>query len=271
MITERKIGLFSWYGFNTKIKNRLNKIKKYGFDATMLWWGDDKAFNELNKEELINETINSGLIIENIHVPFDSANDIWSNDSITRNNLILKYTEWINDCANYHIPIMVMHISKGNDISEPNGHGLRSLEILVDKAERLNIRIALENTRKNNLLEYLIENVKSDNLGICYDTSHAQLYGDKDFDLMTKYKDKIFCFHISDNDGIEDKHWNIGKGIINWNRFVNKFPLDYDGIISLEVCPQNSNECEDQFLEEAYKSIESIRRQVNDRSMEQIT
>jgi hypothetical protein len=39
-----KYGLFSWYGFNTPLKERLKKIRDANFTATSLWWGDSKAF-----------------------------------------------------------------------------------------------------------------------------------------------------------------------------------------------------------------------------------
>ena len=265
MIKKRQKGIFSWYGYDTPIRERFKKIKNAGFDSTMLWWGDDKAFFELDKDELIIEALKAELIIENIHVPFLKANDIWSEDDKIRNELIARYKEWLNDCSYYNVPLMVVHISKGYDISEPNAYGIQSIEALLDEAEKLNVKIALENTRNNYLLEYLMEKMKSDKLGICYDTSHAQLFGDKDFNLLDKFKEKIFCFHISDNDGIDDKHWNIGKGVINWEAFIDKFPLNYKDTISLEVTPQFNDELEDHFLQEAYKSIDNIEIKINNR------
>ena len=90
MIVKRQKGIFSWYGYNTPMRECLNKIRNAGFDSTMLWWGDDKAFEQLEKDELINETLNSGLIIENIHVPSINANDIWSEDVNMRNSSVFK-------------------------------------------------------------------------------------------------------------------------------------------------------------------------------------
>ena len=109
------------------------------------------------------------------------ANDIWSDDTNKRNNIRYKYKEWIRDYSLYDIPIMVMHISKGYEISKPNENGLGSIEMLVNEAEKVNVKIVIENTRDNNLLEFLMTKIKSDNLGICYDTSHGQLYGDKEY------------------------------------------------------------------------------------------
>ena len=71
-----KLGIFSWYGYNTPIPSRLQRIKEAGFDTTMLWWDDALEFKELTKAELVNTTRAHQLIIENIHVPFVSANDL---------------------------------------------------------------------------------------------------------------------------------------------------------------------------------------------------
>ena len=258
MDTIRKIGIFSWYGYRTPIKHRLQKIKEAGFDATMLWWGDPLAFEELDKTQLVKETRKQKLIIENIHVPFDDANAIWSSDRQTGKNMIARYLSWIMDCAQYQIPVMVMHISRGTEIKEPNRLGKEAIETVVEAAEKYNVRIALENTRNNHLLEYLLSSNQSKHVGICYDTSHAQLYGDEKFHLMEKYGNRIFCFHLSDNDGEGDRHWLIGHGIIDWNAFVEKFPSDYSGIVSAEVYPEGEKIDELEFLRNAYAGVHNL-------------
>lgn len=54
------------------------------------------------------------------------------------------------------------------------------------------------------------------------------------------------------------KHWNIGEGTINWNRFIQNFPKDYyKGNLSLEVC-QKEKILEERFLKEAYETIHKI-------------
>ena len=259
----RKTGIFSWYGFRTPIKQRLENIKDVGFDATMLWWGDDKAFDELDKTNLVKETRKRNLEIENIHVPFDNANAIWSIDSAERQRQVEIYKKFIRDCATYQIPAMVMHISKGTEIKEPNNLGEKAIEELAEMAERCQVRLALENTRNNKLLEYLMVNIGSKNLGVCYDTSHAQLYGDETFQLMEKFKDRIFCFHISDNDGQDDKHRIMREGVIDWKKFQSKFPVEYTGIVSAEVYPESDEINEIKFLKSAYTELTDIIRGLN--------
>jgi hypothetical protein len=74
MATEGyRYGLFSWYGINTPLKERLRKIRDANFKATMLWWGDSKAFQEFDKKQLVQEVKANDLLIESIHVPFEKA------------------------------------------------------------------------------------------------------------------------------------------------------------------------------------------------------
>ena len=259
----RKKGIFSWYGFPTPIKMRFVLIKKAGFDSTMLWWGDGKAFAELEKSELVEEANKNCLLIENIHVPFENANDIWIDEKERRTAILDQYIDWIQDCSKFKIPMMVMHISKGYDIVKPTKNGLTAIEKLTREAENQDVKLALENTRNNTLLEYLLNNIHNKHLGLCYDTSHANLYGDDQFNLLEKYKKRLFCFHISDNDGKDDTHWQIGNGRVNWNAFIKKFPADYKGIISLEVYPKTNEESEKAFLNEAFGTLVNLESRLN--------
>ncbi len=36
-----KYGIFSWFGFVMPLSERLELIKKAGFDSTCLWWEDE--------------------------------------------------------------------------------------------------------------------------------------------------------------------------------------------------------------------------------------
>jgi sugar phosphate isomerase/epimerase len=97
--------------------------------------------------------------------------------------------------------MIVMHISRGDQIDIPNEFGLRCLE---------------------------------------------------------RFGDRVMCFHLSDNDGHEDKHWNIGKGIIDWNRFITAFPREYHGILSAVTVPKEKNISEKEFIEDAYRRSKDL-------------
>jgi sugar phosphate isomerase/epimerase len=258
-----KYGMFSWYGIKSSQVGRFRKIREAGFDAAMLWWGDEIAFDECNPKELVQQTRASGLIIENIHVPYKDANSLWSDDRNSRASIVRRHKEWLCNCSEYEIPIMVMHISTGGNVTVPSTHGLRCMAALVREAEKRNVIIALENTATTHLLRYLLTEIDSRNLCFCYDTSHAKLFEVEAFELMREFQDRISCFHISDNDGREDKHWIIGEGTIDWDGFVGAFPREYDGVLSIEVVPKNEETEERAFLSNAFRKLRKLGQKIN--------
>ncbi len=257
------LGIFSWYGYKPPLPLRLKKIKEVGFDSTMLWWGNELVTNQSPDAEILNLAIDLGLIIENIHVPFDEANLIWSTNKEIRNKFIARHIHYLECCSQYHIPMIVMHISKGVDIKEPNNAGLDAMQGIIETAEKTGVIVAIENTRKPNLIEAILDTIKSDYLGLCYDTSHGKLYESTEFGLLKKYPDRLKCLHISDNDGVEDRHWCIGEGIIDWTRFIGCFPYQrYKGTLAVEVYPKNQTELELEHLYQAYTGIKVLRDKI---------
>jgi sugar phosphate isomerase/epimerase len=250
-----KYGMFSYYGTNTPLDERLRKIRDANFDATMLWWGDSRAFQEFDKRQLVQKARANDLVIENIHIPFVKAHNIWSIDEDSRLHVLGEYMNWLDDCSDFEIPIMVMHVSGKDQPDAPNEFGLRFMETLVQRAERNKVKIALENSRNNGLIEILLTDLNSDYLGLCYDTSHAHIHGDTYFRILKVFGDRILCFHLSDNDGQEDRHWNIGKGTIDWDKFIEAFPKTYHGILSAETVPKDESISEEKFLLDAYTRL----------------
>ena len=65
--------------------------------------------------------------------------------------------------------------------------------------------------------EYIISNV-SNNIYFCYDIGHNLIDGSS---YIEKISSNIKVIHLSDNDGIEDKHIGIGKGILKEDNIKN--------------------------------------------------
>ncbi len=259
----QKYGIFSWYGIRSPLRDRLSRIREAGFGSTMLWWGDALAFDEYPPSKLVQATQANNLVIENGHVPYGHANALWSDDRTTRGLAVDQHIGWIRQLSEYEIPIMVMHSARGKDITVPNSRGLRSVETLVREAEKRNVVIALENTSAAYLLKFLLGKIDSSYLRFCYDTSHGQLSEGKGFELMRAFQDRISCFHISDNDGMEDKHWNIGEGIIDWDGFAEAFPRGYNGVLSVEVLQKGREVDERAFLSKAFDRLWELDQKIH--------
>jgi sugar phosphate isomerase/epimerase len=59
----------------------------------------------------------------------------------------------------------------------------------------------------------------SEYLGICFDTSHANLTDDP-YELLRNYGNRLLTTHISDNRGENDDHLLPYEGEINWQEIV---------------------------------------------------
>lgn len=104
----------------------------------------------------------------------------------------------------------------------------RSLDELLDTADRTGIQLAIENidglpTEK---LVEVVDELERNLAGICFDTSHASFNGgiQQELDLLAPY---IIGAHLSDNDALTgaefvDRHWLPFAGNIDWHYLTSK-------------------------------------------------
>ena len=262
MKNKLKLGIFSWFGFLVPLPERLRLIKKARFDATSIWWEDENSLPIIKKEQMACLVKDSGLVLENIHVPFNSSDDLWSNSGTARARSIKEHTVWLHDCAAYDIPCMVMHLTESTTPPVPNQFGIESITSLVVIAKTLGVRIAIENTRREDNVAYVLSEIESGHLGYCYDSSHASLKQDKSVHLLKKFGKRMIATHLSDNDGKEDRHWLPGNGTIDWSRLAEMFPKEtYQGYLTLETLPdeEERRKTPEEFLEKAFRQISWVR------------
>ncbi|MGL5329124.1 MAG: sugar phosphate isomerase/epimerase family protein [Peptostreptococcaceae bacterium] len=99
------------------------------------------------------------------------------------------------------------------------------IKFLDDSKLDENIILSIENTyskygdltnvgNKSKDFEYIFERVKNKKIWFCYDTGHFLI--DED-DYIENLESKLKIVHLSDNDGYEDNHIGIGKGILDKN------------------------------------------------------
>lgn len=238
---------------------RLKLIKNAGFDGVTIWWEDEQGNPGTKKEQMPQLVKDAGLVFENIHVPYNNSSNFWSENHIKRNKIVDKHTKWLYECANFDIPMMVIHISEGKNPPGPNLHGIKAIEKLVNTAKDLKIKIAVENTGNPSHVSTVLNEIKSDVLGFCFDSSHAHLKGDTVF-LLSNFKNRLFATHISDNDGLFDCHWLPKNGEIEWNNIEKLFPKDYSGFLSLEVYPTKKEQGKgpEEFIKKAYNRISNL-------------
>lgn len=233
---ELNLGIFSWFGFIMPLRERLRLIKKVGFKGVSIWWEDEEGDFPVKKEDIPRLVSSYELEFENIHAPFSNCSEFWSDNREVREKIVNKHIQWIKECREFAIPLMVMHVTEDFKLSQPNKYGIDSIEKIAKAAEENNVKVAIENTDNKEFIHYLLSNINSPNLGLCFDSSHNAICLGKEIDLLKLYGHRLFTTHISDNDGIADRHWIPYEGNIDWEKIKESFPLDsYNKYISMEV------------------------------------
>jgi sugar phosphate isomerase/epimerase len=242
-------------------EDRLDLIKKAGFSATGFWLGPEEELVGKGKVDLLPDLIRSrGLFLDYVHAPDIGCNDLWSESATKRGEWMRTYRSYVDLCQRHSISLMVMHVSqsKGEQPESLTSEGLRAIMDLAKAAEDSDVKIAIENTMLPALLDLIFSNIQSDHLGFCYDTSHDFLYSPNPGALLERWGHRLMVTHLADNDGVLDRHWLPGLGVLNWEEIMIWLPgKTYQGSLTLEVFPKDQeNEPAPDFIASAFQSIQ---------------
>ena len=167
----------------------------------------------------------------------------------------------LRTCAAMGVRVVVVHPGRGGGYGSRREHrdlldlNARQFALLAELAGELGVRIALENMADSSrpygrrqfgafiedLLD-LIERVGGEALGICLDTSHANMQGLDVAGAVRQAGKRLIATHISDNDGSGDQHRTPGGGTIDWPAVMRALgEIGYAGLLNLEIpgesCP----------------------------------
>lgn len=101
----------------------------------------------------------------------------------------------------------------------------RSLDTLLPVAAETGIVLALENGHESlddlRYLSSLVAEYRHENLGICFDSGHANSYSPLGAVRMVQLlSDQLVTCHLHDNYGTDDDHNPPGQGNIPWTELV---------------------------------------------------
>ena len=256
MSNSLPIGIFSWFGYDLPLSQRLALIASAGFKSTALWWGPpEKSFVSGDQHAMPSMVRDAGLEILNAHFPFEQSNRLWSDNPAEREEFVSDHIHCLDDLARHDIKCMVLHVAYGRDTSPPSPAGLETFRRVVDAAEDRQIKLAVENVILPEHLDFLLTEIDSPGLGFCYDCSHDYVYGEQPLEVLSKWGDRLLQTHLSDTDGRRDYHWHIGDGSIDWPSLAKQFPREtYQGSLMGEIICRNQtlSDPPDQFLSKAY-------------------
>ena len=226
--------------------------------------------NRKQKQLMMDELASFGMSFMDAHAPFGPYLDLNCPVEEARPEMLTRQKLNLQIIASMGVNTITIHT--GNDVVYPD-YPLevqfeaikRSLDELLPLAEQLGVTICIENIWfRINTPERLLalkECFPTDALGFCYDAGHANLmdkgrnfpesnpfkaWGDItpawDDQILEKMLPHVVNCHLHDNDGISDKHRNIGDGNIDWDHIV---PLLKSAprlkVIQSEVIPIKAN------------------------------
>ena len=250
-------------------KQTIDAIYKAGFKNVFVQYyhRETKGLDELQQIDYCRKL---GLNIVFGHLGYKNSRDInsiWL-EGEKGEKVIDGFIEDFKVLKERQIELVVMHLVSGKEPPIHNEIGLNRIKRLVKHAKEIGIKIALENTRQRIYVEYILENIKDENLGLCFDAGHYHCFSKDEFNYSL-FKNRIFVIHLHDNDKIGDWHLLPFDGNIDWNNVLTKLKENnYNGPITLEVCYRYDylNQSVDDFYKEAYergRKLEEINKLID--------
>ena len=211
----------------------INSINNATFKNVFVQWYDEEWKHSQSEQVELCKKL--GLNIIFAHLGYQNVNSIWI-EGIEGDNLVERYKNDIRDCKRYGIPMVVMHLTSKKVAPIYNEIGLNRIKKITEYAKQLEMKVAFENTKIKGYLEYVLENIKDDNVGICFDAGHYHVHFNDEFNFEF-FKDRIFAVHLRDNDKSDDLHLLPFDGTIDWKYVMNKLKeCNYNGPLTLELC-----------------------------------
>ena len=271
------------FGISTHLfhEHRLNRehlvhIAAHGFDAVELFatrshfdYHDAQAAADL--AEWLSDT---RLELHSVHAPIVKAMkggkwiDAFSNasrDEACRKTALQETEAAIALATRIPYRYLVVHLGTPSTERIPSSDNQpdvakRSVEAIVEKAARANVRVTLE-VIPNPLssaaaLAHLIEEeLDGVDVGVCLDYGHAHLMGDL-AEAVETLSGHLWTTHVHDNGGTRDDHLVPYAGTIDWDAaMMETQKIGYEGRLIFEVADTGNAV---QVLERCVKARERL-------------
>lgn len=236
----------SFFGIPTR--GDLENCRKEGFDCIEVcvldrWMTQPVAGLVREWKTLAADAEAIGLIIWSVHLPYAVPYDISRNEPGMAEKAVTLHSALIEAAGQTLRPrkciIHASHEPIENALREARFHqAVESLTLLTDKAAEQGGQLAVECLPRTCIgndsgeIERLIRN--NPKIGICCDTNH--LLTERAEDFIRRFNSRIVTLHVSDYDGIDERHWLPGRGCNHWNAIMDALrEAAYTGPLMLEV------------------------------------
>ena len=191
---------------------------------------DDETRNHVSREHMAaakQAAADSGVTIWSCHAPFGTT-DISGTDETARRRSVQNVIETLDTAVELGAGRVVLHASREPITDEERQQRfvqcIRSLNELCKRASQRGLVLALELLPRTCLGNRTAEmqrilDITDGDLRVCYDVNHITLY-EGAREALKALGSRVETLHISDHDGVDERHWIPGRGIVDWPAFV---------------------------------------------------
>lgn len=264
---NRTYGPQSW-ALGTSLNGPLDlkEIKDAGLDCIEIVLSHKRFHHHTRKakqyySDIVAKANKLGLQIWSVHLPYGNEWDISVLDVQEKERILKAHHDLLMWAAQYGVRHAVIHPSYEPIAAEERKDRLAvcrtSLEILAQHSAEVDIQLAVEclpRTCLGNTSGEMVELLRDNRYaGVCCDVNH--LMQEKPESFIQKLGQHVKTLHISDNDGVDERHWMPGNGVINWRNVMQSLTdIGYDGPFMFEVKnpdPQEIIQCWNHLLQES--------------------
>jgi sugar phosphate isomerase/epimerase len=199
------------------------------------------------------DTVNTALqgsdtAVASVHAAFGATRDLSSLQDESRERAVSELGACAHLAQGLHADLVVVHASFEPIAADEREARLRraceSMALALPEFHRAGVRLAVEllpRTCLGNQVDELLDMISrldSARAGVCLDVNHLMdRYGEIPR-AVRRLGARLFTLHLSDYDGVDEKHWMPGDGVIDWPAFLEALrDIDYQGPFNYEARP----------------------------------
>ncbi len=140
----------------------------------------------------------AGIAYETIHAPSNGINNIW-HEGEAGDAALTMLSDAVEGAAAVGVPIVVIHLSSGNNAPPVTDAGRARWDKLIELAGQRGVVLGFENQRKLSNLAYIFEQYPdAPQVRFCWDCGHESCFT-PGRQYMPLFGEKTACLHLHDN------------------------------------------------------------------------
>jgi sugar phosphate isomerase/epimerase len=233
-------------GVNTPAQ-RMQEAKNAGFDYVEVSLPRDRSMCAEERmagiERFRADAEQIGITVWSVHLPYGKDWDPGETDEEARLKNVADVGALIEMAAPLKPQKFVLHASwepVADEVREAKFEAAaHSFSALAPVANAFGAQLLVEDLPRTCLCNTAAETLRflaaaESSIGVCFDTNH--LLKEQSYEFARSLGSVIESLHVSDYDMVNERHWLMGKGVIDWEETIDAIAESgYDGVFMFEV------------------------------------